>query len=68
IYRETNLQFRAEYFNVLNHTQLGNPQIRTSDPAFGTIQGLAGALIQGSQGIVSNTGPRIAQFALKYTF
>ena len=68
VYRETNLQFRAEYFNVLNHTLLGNPQIRTTDPAFGTIQALSGALLQGSQGIVSNTGPRIAQFALKYTF
>jgi hypothetical protein len=57
VYRETNLEFRAEYFNLLNHTILNNPS--TSNPAssstsFGTITGSA--------------DPRIAQFALKYTF
>ena len=25
IYREANMEFRAEYFDVLNHTELGNP-------------------------------------------
>jgi hypothetical protein len=68
VYRETNLQFRAEYFNVLNHTLLGNPQIRTTDPAFGTIQTLAGQLVQGTPSPFASAGPRIAQFALKYTF
>jgi len=57
VYRETNLEFRAEYFDLLNHTILNNPS--TSNPAasstsFGTITGSA--------------DPRIAQFALKYTF
>ena len=57
VYRETSLQFRVEYFNVVNHTLLGNPQQSRSNAAFGTITGNpAGA------------GPRIAQFALKYTF
>ena len=57
VYRETNLEFRAEYFNLLNHTILNNPN--TSNPigsstSFGTITGSA--------------DPRIAQFSLKYTF
>jgi hypothetical protein len=51
------VQFRAEYFNVLNHTLLNNPS--TSNPVsssttFGTI--------------TSSGDPRIAQFALKYIF
>lgn len=61
VYRETSLEFRAEYFNVLNHTQLGwgrtstvqNPS--SSSTSFGTIT-------------ATQNGPRIAQFALKYTF
>jgi hypothetical protein len=57
VYRETNLEFRAEYFNVLNHTLLNNPAVNNpvgSSTAFGTITG--------------SGDPRIAQFALKYTF
>jgi hypothetical protein len=58
VYRETNLDFRAEFFDVLNHTELSNPN--TSNPissstSFGTITGTQG-------------GPRIMQFSLKYTF
>ena len=55
VYRESNLEFKAEYFDVLNHTILGNPNITTSNAAFGTIKGTQG-------------GPRIAQFALKFIF
>ncbi|SFS11026.1 Carboxypeptidase regulatory-like domain-containing protein [Granulicella pectinivorans] len=58
IYRESALEFRAEYFDVLNHTELGNPN--TSNPissstSFGTITSTQG-------------GPRVAQFSLKYAF
>ncbi len=57
VVRETNIEFRVEYFNVLNHTILNNPAVNnpiSSSTTFGTITG---------------TGdPRIAQFALKYTF
>jgi hypothetical protein len=55
--RETSLQFRAEYFNVLNHTLLNNPSTGSplaSSTSFGTI--------------TSTGDPRIAQFALKYVF
>ncbi len=58
IVRETTLDFRAEYFDLLNHTELGDPN--TSNPissstTFGTITSTYG-------------GPRIAQFSLKYVF
>ncbi len=53
--RETvRLQFRSEFFNILNHTNLGIPDTKTSDAAFGTIR---------------TTYPsRQIQFALKLTF
>ncbi|MGO8756992.1 MAG: carboxypeptidase regulatory-like domain-containing protein [Terracidiphilus sp.] len=59
VFRESNMEFRMEYFDVLNHTILNNPS--TSNPlssstSFGAITGENGA------------GPRIGQFALKYNF
>lgn len=59
VYRESTVEFRMEYFDVLNHTILNNPN--TSNPVsssttFGTITGENGS------------GPRIGQFALKYVF
>jgi len=59
IFRESNLEFRMEYFDVLNHTILNNPGVSnpvSSSTSFGTIGGENGA------------GPRIGQFALKYNF
>jgi hypothetical protein len=55
VYRETSLDFRAEYFNVLNHTELANPNTNYSNSSFGTITSTQG-------------DPRIAQFSLKYIF
>jgi hypothetical protein len=57
VFGETSVQFRAEYFNVLNHTLLNNPSVSnpvSSSTTFGTI--------------TSAGDPRIAQFALKYVF
>jgi len=64
IFRETNLEFRAEYFDLLNHTELNNPS--TSNPigsstSFGTIT----STITDFYGIQLS---REAQFSLKYTF
>jgi hypothetical protein len=37
--RETvRIQFRSEFFNILNHTNFGIPDTKTSDAAFGTIR------------------------------
>jgi hypothetical protein len=49
------LEFRTEFFNAFNHPMFTNP-----GSAVGT----------GSFGVISSTsvGPRIMQFALKYTF
>jgi hypothetical protein len=49
-----NVQFRAEFFNLFNNTNLGLPTNNLQSPNFGRITG-AGS-------------PRIIQFALKYVF
>jgi hypothetical protein len=49
-----NLQFRSEFFNLLNHTNLGIPDSNISDAAFGTIR--------------STFPARQIQFALKLLF
>ena len=48
------VQFRAESFNFLNHTNPGQPVMAINNPSFGKIQ--------------SAGDPRLLQFALKYVF
>ena len=49
------LQFRAEFFNVWNHTQFNPPSNTRNQPSFGVISS-------------TSVPPRIVQFALKYSF
>jgi hypothetical protein len=55
------LQFRAEYFNVINHTNFGDPGTSLSSSSFGRITGTTS-----NNGFVND--PRIAQLALKLNF
>jgi hypothetical protein len=48
------VQFRAELFNALNHTNFGYPNVQADNPQFGTIS--------------SALDPRQSQFALKIIF
>ena len=55
VYRETKLQFRAEFFNLTNHPNFISPRRDT--------------LTSGTYGrITSADDPRILQFALKWLF
>jgi hypothetical protein len=49
------LQFRAEFYNLFNHTQFANPNTTFQSGAFGQIS-------------ATSVAPRLIQFALKYTF
>ncbi len=60
----TALQFRAEYFNILNHTNLGDP-VTTLGGTFGRITATTPQNV--SPAAVTND-PRIAQFSLKLIF
>lgn len=53
--REMGLNFRAEFFNLFNHTQFGLPVNDVSAVGFGSVNST-----------VNN--PRLVQFALKLTF
>ena len=49
------LQFRAEFFNALNHTVLGNPNTTLTNGNFGKILG-------------TQTAPRVGEMGLKLLF
>jgi hypothetical protein len=70
------VQFRAEFFNVLNHPSIANPYGSVSggaggnDPSAGTLFGCGCGTPDGPAGnpIVGSGGPRNIQLGLKITF
>jgi hypothetical protein len=54
IVERASLQFRSEFFNVINHTNFGVPNTISTSSAFGTIR--------------TTYPPRQIQFALKLLF
>lgn len=63
-WRESGLNFRAEFFNLFNHPQYGSPiaDINYGSPAPGTVSSYFGAV----NSTVNN--PRLVQLALKLSF
>jgi hypothetical protein len=57
MWRESRLQFRAEFFNLFNNVNLANPNGVMTSPSYGKISAL-----------YANYSPRVIQFALKYQF
>ena len=68
----THLQFRAEFFNVLNHTnlQLPNEVVYSTGPTQGTAANQTAAVTLGSPGVISATAntSRQIQLAAKIVF
>ena len=49
------VQFRSEFFNILNHAQFANPALGAAQATFGQIS-------------ATSVSPRVIQLALKYSF
>jgi hypothetical protein len=64
VYKQANLLFRAEYFNLLNHTNLGDPGTTVG----GSLGKITSTSPQNWSGTYSSNDPRIAQFSLKLIF
>jgi len=61
-----NLQFRAEFFNILNHPNFALPNNVLSSPSFGSLYQTPD-VAQNNVGLGSG-GPRLIQFGLKFLF
>ncbi len=60
------LNFRADLFNVFNHTNFSNPVATYTSSSFGKITSTVGNATSGSGGTIG--GARLAQFALRLNF
>ncbi len=66
ITERANLQFRAEFFNILNHPNFALPNNVYSSPSYGSLYQTPD-VAQNNVGLGSG-GPRLIQFALKLIF
>ena len=64
------LQFRADFFNILNHTNFSNPVHDQSSASFGKITQTVGSATATSVGTTAGPfgGPRQIQLALRLMF
>jgi hypothetical protein len=64
------LQFRADFFNILNHTNFANPVASQSNANFGKITQTVGSATATSVGTTAGPfgGPRQIQLALRLVF
>ncbi|MBZ5622549.1 MAG: carboxypeptidase regulatory-like domain-containing protein [Acidobacteriia bacterium] len=64
------LQFRTDFFNLLNHTNFANPVADMNNASFGKITQTLGSAVATAAGTSGGTtgGPRIVQFSLRLRF
>lgn len=68
------LQFRAEFFNLFNHSNFGNPRASLNDPLFGQSSSLlnrglgSGGASGGLNPVFQIGGPRSVQLSLRLAF
>jgi hypothetical protein len=64
------VQFRADFFNLFNHTNFANPISDLSNANFGKITQTLGAAVSNAVGTTGGPvgGPRLIQFSLRFQF
>jgi hypothetical protein len=65
------LQFRADFFNLFNHTNFSNPVTNQSNANFGKITSTVGSAVATAVGTTAGLvggGPRVIQFSLRLQF
>src|SRR5262249_14809122 len=65
------LQFRADFFNLFNHTNFSNPVTNQSSASFGRITSTVGSAVATAVGTTAGMvggGPRIIQFSMRLQF
>jgi hypothetical protein len=65
------LQFRADFFNIFNHTNFSNPVSNESSSSFGKITATVGSAVATAVGTTAGLvggGPRVIQFSMRLTF
>jgi hypothetical protein len=67
---QTHLQFRADFFNILNHTNFANPVHDMSNANFGKITQTVGNATATAVGTTGDPlgGPRLIQLSLLLQF
>jgi hypothetical protein len=65
------IQFRADFFNLFNHTNFSNPVTNQSNANFGKITSTVGSAVATAVGTTAGLvggGPRVIQFSLRLQF